>query len=164
MGFTGFSGGLTATALRPGHVCACLKGELSIGLQHARGEAAARETPKPPATKEARAEMASTDEGAEKTNKLAYPSAEAADVVMADGTSIHFRPVRAEDPERLRRFLEGVSSDSMIHRFFGVASIDWVARWAVDVDYRERYAIVAELGAEREIVVGVASIVEVKAA
>ena len=96
--------------------------------------------------------MASTDEGAEKTNKLAYPSAEAADVVMADGTSIHFRPVRAEDLERLRRFLEGVSSDSMIHRFFGVASIDWVARWAVDVDYRDRYAIVAELGAEREIV------------
>ncbi len=96
--------------------------------------------------------MASTDQGADRTSRLAYPSAEAADVVMQDGTSIHFRPVRAEDLERLRRFLEGVSSDSMIHRFFGVASIEWVARWAVDVDYRDRYAIVAELGAEREIV------------
>ncbi len=82
----------------------------------------------------------------------AYPSAEAADVVMQDGTSIHFRPVRAGDADRVRTFLEGVSSDSMVLRFFGAASIDWVTRWAVDVDYKDRYAIVAEAGPSREIV------------
>jgi acetyl coenzyme A synthetase (ADP forming)-like protein len=96
--------------------------------------------------------MASRDEGEGQTSGLAYPSADAADVVMRDGTSIRFRPVRAEDGECLRAFLEGVSSDSMIHRFFGVTSIDWITRWAVDVDYKDRYALVAELGAEREIV------------
>ena len=83
---------------------------------------------------------------------LAYPSGEIADVVAQDGTSIHFRPVRADDGDHVRAFLEGVSSDSMIHRFFGVTSIDWVTRWAVDVDYADRYAIVAEAGESREIV------------
>lgn len=96
--------------------------------------------------------MASTDDGAGGRGTAAYPSAEAADVVMQDGTSIHFRPVRAADVDRVRAFLAGISSDAMIHRFFGVASIDWVTRWAVDVDYRDRYAIVAELGAARAIV------------
>ncbi len=81
-----------------------------------------------------------------------YPSADVADVALRDGSSIHFRPVRVDDGERIREFLEGVSEDSLLYRFFGATSIDWATRWAVDVDYSDRYAIVAEQGIDREIV------------
>lgn len=81
-----------------------------------------------------------------------YPAAEVADVALRDGSSIHFRPVTVDDAEPVRAFLEGVSADSMTYRFFGAVNLDWVTRWAIDVDYSDRYALVAEVGPQREIV------------
>jgi acetyl coenzyme A synthetase (ADP forming)-like protein len=75
-----------------------------------------------------------------------YPSEQEADVVLRDGSTVHVRPVRQEDAEAIRSFLEDVSPESIAFRFFGTPSTDWVVAWSVDVDYADRFALVAESG------------------
>ena len=81
-----------------------------------------------------------------------YPRDREAEVALRDGSTVHVRPVREDDAPAIRRFLEGVSSDSLGFRFFGFPSLDWVTRWSVDVDYAERFALVAETGSPRQII------------
>jgi acetyl coenzyme A synthetase (ADP forming)-like protein len=81
-----------------------------------------------------------------------YPSTEAADIALRDGSSVHVRPVVDEDRDAIRAFLEGLSEESIVYRFFGIPSLPWAVNWSVDVDYADRYAIVAESGAQRTIV------------
>src|SRR5205807_611106 len=45
-----------------------------------------------------------------------------------------------------------VSPDSIAFRFFGAPDINWVIAWSVDVDYADRFALVAESGDPRRIV------------
>jgi acetate---CoA ligase (ADP-forming) len=75
-----------------------------------------------------------------------YPTEREADVVLRDGTTVHVRPVRAGDSAAIRAFLEGVSADSIGFRFFGMPSLNWATRWAVDVDYANRFGLVVESG------------------
>src|ERR1039458_2675433 len=56
----------------------------------------------------------------------AYPIADSADVALRDGSTLHLRPVSASDKPLVRRFLEGVSQESLGFRFFGTANLDWV--------------------------------------
>ncbi|MGH2878338.1 MAG: GNAT family N-acetyltransferase, partial [Solirubrobacteraceae bacterium] len=82
----------------------------------------------------------------------AYPSAHVVDVALKDGSSLHIRPVAASDSEAVRGFLEGLSKESIGFRFFGSPNLDWVCNWSVDVDYSDRYALIASTGAGGEIV------------
>jgi acetyl coenzyme A synthetase (ADP forming)-like protein len=75
-----------------------------------------------------------------------YPWEREADVVLRDGTTMHVRPVRADDGPAIHEFLEGLSIESIGYRFFGVVNLDWATSWTVDVDYSGRFGLVAEGG------------------
>ena len=72
--------------------------------------------------------------------------------MLRDGSTVHVRPVRADDKPAIREFLEGVSPESIGFRFFGAIDLDWVTAWAVTVDYPDRFALVAETGTPRRII------------
>jgi acetate---CoA ligase (ADP-forming) len=82
----------------------------------------------------------------------AYPDASETDVALRDGSTLHIRPVIAGDRPAIEAFLKGLSQESIGFRFFGAANLDWVAGWSVDVDYLDRYALVAVSGPEHRIV------------
>jgi acetyl coenzyme A synthetase (ADP forming)-like protein len=82
----------------------------------------------------------------------AYPADREAEIVLMDGSTVHVRPVRTEDKDAIRTFLEGVSADSIAFRFFGMINLNWVTEWAVDVDYADRFALVVETGSPRRII------------
>jgi acetyl coenzyme A synthetase (ADP forming)-like protein len=90
----------------------------------------------------------------------AYPREREAEVVLRDGSTVHVRPVRADDEEAIRSFLERVSAESIGFRFFGVPNTEWVVRWSLDVDYEDRFALVVETGADRSIIAHAAYIRE----
>jgi acetyl coenzyme A synthetase (ADP forming)-like protein len=81
-----------------------------------------------------------------------YPREREADVVLRDGSTVHVRPVRRDEEDAIRAFLENVSPESIAFRFFGAPNLSWVVAWSVDVDYADRYALVAETGSPREII------------
>jgi acetate---CoA ligase (ADP-forming) len=81
-----------------------------------------------------------------------YPRDREADVVLRDGSTLHIRPVRAADEAALRAFFTALSEESMVLRFFARANVDWVTSWALDVDYTDRFALVAVSGAKHTIV------------
>jgi acetate---CoA ligase (ADP-forming) len=82
----------------------------------------------------------------------AYPGDRASDVVLRDGSTVHVRPVCAADHDAMRAFLGGISPDSTTFRFFGAANLEWAADWSVDVDYVDRYGLVAETGSPARII------------
>src|SRR4051812_1713057 len=74
----------------------------------------------------------------------AYPAFREVDVAMRDGASIHLRPVRSDDEEALLAFLEGLSVESRVFRFFsGATNLELAARSAADIDYADRYGLAA---------------------
>ena len=75
-----------------------------------------------------------------------YPREREADVVLRDGSTVRVRPVRADDKPQMREFLEALSPESIGFRFFGAPSLTWVMRWSLDVDYADRFALVAVSG------------------
>jgi acetate---CoA ligase (ADP-forming) len=81
-----------------------------------------------------------------------YPSEDETDVVIRDGSTVHVRPIRADDGPAIRVFLEAVSADSIAFRFFGTPNLDWVVSWSLDVDYTDRFALIAESGTPSRIV------------
>src|SRR3954454_16702588 len=81
-----------------------------------------------------------------------YPAHREVDVVLRDGTPIHLRPVRPEDESALLDFLQDLSIESRVFRFFSAASnLKLAARSAADVDYADRYGIVATRGDDSTI-------------
>ena len=84
---------------------------------------------------------------------VADPSGRAADVVLRDGSTIHVRPVLRADEEPLLRFFEGLDPSSRIFRFFSAAvDLEAACRHIVEVDYRDRYGLVATRGTDDRIV------------
>lgn len=81
-----------------------------------------------------------------------YPFEREAEVVLRDGSTVHIRPVRAIDEPTVRDFLDALSPDSIAFRFFGAANLEWAASWSVDVDYADRFALVAETGVPSRII------------
>jgi acetate---CoA ligase (ADP-forming) len=74
----------------------------------------------------------------------AYPAEREAEVVLRDGSTVHVRPVGAEDEEAIHEFLESLHPESRMFRFFSIATdLRAVARSMVDVDYSRRYGLVA---------------------
>jgi acetate---CoA ligase (ADP-forming) len=76
-----------------------------------------------------------------------YPAHRQADVALRSGASIRLRPLRPEDETALLAFLDGLSPEARAFRFFsGGASMHAAAHQLVDVDYADRYGIVAVAG------------------
>ena len=75
-----------------------------------------------------------------------YPREREADVVLRDGSTVRVRPIRADDKPQMREFLEALSPESIGFRFFGAPSLTWVMKWSLDVDYADRFALVAVSG------------------
>ncbi len=90
----------------------------------------------------------------------AYPRDREAEILLRDGSTAHVRPVSSTDQQSIRSFLEGLSRESIGFRFFGIPSLDWATDWATDVDYADRFGLVAESGSPRRIVAHAAYIRE----
>ncbi len=76
-----------------------------------------------------------------------YPAHREADVVLRDGSTVHLRPVRAEDEEALLELFEGLGADSRMFRFFsGASDLAAAAAQLADVDHEQRYGLVAMRG------------------
>ena len=75
-----------------------------------------------------------------------------ADLALRDGSTVHVRPVRAEDAPAVRAFFERLSPRSIALRFFcGFPDLDRAVRWATEVDDLHRYGLVAT-GADGRVV------------
>jgi RimJ/RimL family protein N-acetyltransferase len=79
-------------------------------------------------------------------------------LVLRDGSSIHMRPIRADDSARLQQFHAGLSPETIVFRFFHF--VPKLAQEAADhfthIDYANRMALVATIGAgPDEQIVGV---------
>lgn len=76
---------------------------------------------------------------------LADLDAYAADVVLKDGRTAHVRPIRADDTERMLEMWSRLSPETIRMRFFAPRSMDErQMRYFTEVDYRTRFALVAE--------------------
>jgi acetyl coenzyme A synthetase (ADP forming)-like protein len=80
-------------------------------------------------------------------NPHEYPSAWAIDAVLADGGTVHIRPIRPDDATAHRAFFARQSEQSVYFRFFGPRSelSDREVAHFTTVDYRDRMAFVAFL-------------------
>ncbi len=75
-----------------------------------------------------------------------YPAHREADVALRDGSTVHVRPVRPDDEERLLGFLRTLSRQSRFLLFFSAANDAFLAeeaRRGVDVDYVRSLGLVA---------------------
>lgn len=82
-----------------------------------------------------------------------YPSHREADIALRDGSTVRVRPLRPDDEGALRAFLEGLSPESQLLRFFsGGVSLARQARIAAQVDYRDTYGVIATTGPEGRVV------------
>jgi acetyl coenzyme A synthetase (ADP forming)-like protein len=77
-----------------------------------------------------------------------YPAQWESDVVLADGGTVHIRPIKPEDEDALLALYERMSSDSIYLRFFSPVSAPTAQQLErlTTIDYDERMALVAELG------------------
>jgi acetate---CoA ligase (ADP-forming) len=82
-----------------------------------------------------------------------YPAHREVDVTLRDGSTVRVRPIRAGDRDAMLAFLGSLSVESLGFRFFsGGVNLEALADWAVDVDYADRYGLVAVRGGEGRIV------------
>ncbi len=73
-----------------------------------------------------------------------YPRHREADVVLRDGSTVHVRPVRPQDAAAVRAFFASLSPESTALRFFSAfPNLDQAVSWATNVDYQDRYGLVA---------------------
>jgi len=103
--------------------------------------------------------MAQAGGGPDDDTPGGYPAAWEADVVLADGSTLRVRPIRPGDADALQAFHVGQSERSTYLRFFApLARLpDRDLERLVTVDHRDRVALVAVTGSDRdERIVGVA--------
>lgn len=82
---------------------------------------------------------------------IEYPLQFESDVVLRTGRTMHIRPIRPEDRERLVGFYERLSPESLHARFFAVLRPEVAAASSpVNVDYDREFGAVAEIGGEIE--------------
>jgi acetate---CoA ligase (ADP-forming) len=83
---------------------------------------------------------------------MSSPRHRDADVVLRDGSTVHVRPVEAEDADAVQAFFEHLSPESIALRFFSrFPDLDSAVRWATDVD-QHRYGLVATSSADHRVV------------
>jgi acetyl coenzyme A synthetase (ADP forming)-like protein len=89
-------------------------------------------------------------EAGEVVETAGFPAHWVSDAVLADGGTVHLRPITPEDGPALRRFHGTLSLETTYFRFFSPhpeLSDDEVQKFT-NVDHDRRVAIVAELGGE----------------
>jgi acetate---CoA ligase (ADP-forming) len=75
---------------------------------------------------------------------MSSPRHREADVVLRDGSTVHVRPVRADDAPAVQAFFKGLSPKLIALRFFSsFPDLDRAVRWATQVDDQHRYGLVA---------------------
>lgn len=84
--------------------------------------------------------------------ETAYPAEQSVDVPLLDGSTVHIRPVMSDDREAIRVFLEALSAESRYYRTFGIANMERLADWSVDVDYADRYGLLATRGGDKGVI------------
>jgi acetate---CoA ligase (ADP-forming) len=81
--------------------------------------------------------------------QAAYPTEREAEVVLRDGSTVHVRPVRADDEEALLEFLRRLDPQSRMFRFFSLGvDLKSAARSMSEVDYSQSYGLLAFRGGE----------------
>ena len=81
---------------------------------------------------------------------LPYPAHWEADVVLRDGGTAHIRPIRPDDADRLERFHDRLSDETIYFRFFALyreLSARDIKRFT-EVDHVDRVALIATVGEE----------------
>ncbi len=75
--------------------------------------------------------------------------------MLADGGTAHLRPIRPDDAGLLRAFYSRLSAESIYFRYFGPRPhlTDRDVTWFTNVDYDNRLALIATIGAEMVAVV-----------
>jgi acetyl coenzyme A synthetase (ADP forming)-like protein len=82
-----------------------------------------------------------------------YPAHREADIALRDGSTVHVRPVRPDDRDRLLTFLQRLSVPSKAFRFFSAsANLEYAATEFAKVDYHDRFGLVATAGHEGHVV------------
>jgi acetyl coenzyme A synthetase (ADP forming)-like protein len=90
---------------------------------------------------------------AHRTADASYPAHREVDVTLRDGSTVRVRPIRDEDERGMLEFFSGLSLESRAFRFFSAGvDLEELARWAADVDYENRFGLLALRGAEGRIV------------
>ncbi len=83
-----------------------------------------------------------------------YPAQFESDVVLRNGRTLHVRPVRPEDRDRLISFYAGLSPESIHARFFHLCTPERAEESApAEVDYDSSFGVIGESGDE---IVGIA--------
>src|SRR5437762_3209935 len=78
--------------------------------------------------------------------EVSYPAHLEADVVLRTGRTLHVRPVRREDDERLRAFFKTLSPESCHARFFAMCTPDQaLVHSPTHVDYVHDFGVVGEI-------------------
>ncbi len=79
-----------------------------------------------------------------------YPDYYFWDYKLKDGRTVHFRPIRMVDEEKLRRFFYGLRQEDVYYRFMGLVKTlsHSQAQPLVVLDYDEKFAIVGTVGEE----------------
>lgn len=91
--------------------------------------------------------------------KQTYPEKLVRTLTLRSGETITIRPIRPEDADIEREFIEGLSPRSSHMRFMGGVrrASDEMVRYFTDIDYRRHLALIAiseEGGRERQVAVG----------
>jgi L-amino acid N-acyltransferase YncA len=83
---------------------------------------------------------------------MSSPRHRQADVVLRDGSTVHVRPVTADDAPAVHAFFERLSPKSITLRFFcGFPDLDRAVRWATKAD-QHRYGLIATSSADGPVV------------
>jgi acetyl coenzyme A synthetase (ADP forming)-like protein len=79
---------------------------------------------------------------------VVYPKRWENDVVLADGGTIHIRPVRPDDGDKLQDLYSRLSEESLYLRFFSPVPAPTARQLEriSEIDYDRRFSLVAELG------------------
>jgi acetyl coenzyme A synthetase (ADP forming)-like protein len=85
----------------------------------------------------------------------AYPAHLETDVVLRDGCTVHVRPARPDDRDRLEDYFIALSDESRRLRFWGqVVNVSEQAEHAVEIDYGDHLTLLAFSGTDPAEVVG----------
>lgn len=94
---------------------------------------------------------------------MPYPSKYVRNWTLRDGTPVLIRPIKPEDAESEREFIEGLSDESSFFRFFAIPRrpTDEMIRALCEIDYERQMALVAETKrGQRNLFAGVGRLVE----
>ena len=83
---------------------------------------------------------------------MSSPRHRPTNLVLRDGSTVHVRPVTAQDAPAVRAFFEDLSPKSIALRFFcGFPDLDRAVRWATEVD-QHRYGLIATSSTDGRVV------------